>query len=130
MWEFLSDPENRTTIGFYAGGVAAVVAGLWRAWLSLRKKPEGGAAKAPPSRQVSGGDGVTAGGDVMIEGGVTFTRNELPKGAVALIVLGIALVALGAYMAGGGDHLEQSIKVGGDLKAGTITIGAPSAGGD
>ncbi len=119
IWAFISAPENQKTLSFVGGGIAVVISALWTAYITFRKKP-----KTPPP-PFSGGDGVTAGGDVLIEGGVTVNKTNLPKGAMVLGAVGLAVLAYGAFAVGSaqnGDCIVDSISAGGDITAGDISI--------
>ncbi len=122
MWEFLSDPDSQQTLAFYGGGAVVVVSGLWAAFLALRKKP-----KSPSPPAVASGDGVAAGGDVLIEGGLTIQKTQVPKLPVGLIVVGLAMLAYGFFATGDTDCSVGTIIVDGDIDARDITLNADGA---
>ena len=62
-WRFLSNEENRKTLAFVGGGIAAVVIGGWQFYTHFA--PSGSSEQPAPTVTASGG-GVASGGDINI----------------------------------------------------------------
>lgn len=63
MWDWLTSPENRETITWLAGGLAAVVAGAWAVFKYFRSSRQ----RAGPSQTITADrGGVAAGRDAHV----------------------------------------------------------------
>lgn len=120
MWDWLSDNDVMNAIGFYAGGAATAIGGLWVAFTKFRALPA--QSTRAPSRATVRADHVVAGGrDVSVSGDVTIATT--PK--AAWIVLGIGVLALAgtAIFSGGSITVTTGAVIGGDVNGSTINIG-------
>ncbi|MCP5085820.1 MAG: hypothetical protein GY952_03315 [Rhodobacteraceae bacterium] len=79
IWIFLTDSANQKTLAWLGGGICIVVAGLWKALLTLRKKAPQPAPKSPQN-SATGRDGITSTGNVRVDGDVTVSNTSVPKG--------------------------------------------------
>jgi hypothetical protein len=125
MWDFLLKPENRDVLAWFGGGVCVVLAGLWTVVKHFTAPPSALAPQPGPQRQVSGRDGVVAGGSLSVGGDVRVGDVVLPRLALGLAALGMALFAL-ALIFGHGETTTGSVTAGGNIEGSTITIGNPA----
>jgi hypothetical protein len=77
-WEFLSDPQNQATLGWIAGGLVAVLTGIWTViqffWLHHAKTQDRGSA----SKAIMSGIGLTSVSIVTgLVGLVLWAREEI-----------------------------------------------------
>jgi hypothetical protein len=125
-WEFISDPDNQKTLAWLGGGIIVAVSGLWAAFLQARKPPASPSA-AKPANAISAGDGISAIGNVRVDGNLAITKTQIPKAAYALAALGLLVIGWGFTLAGnsctsgsvvtGGNVTDSKIEINGQTPA-------------
>jgi hypothetical protein len=72
--DWLADPENQKIIAFFAGGIAAVVAGAWAVFKYFHSSRNRSSDAPPPSQTVTANrGGIAAGHDAYV------TRSQLSR---------------------------------------------------
>lgn len=127
FWNFLTDPTNQDTLTWLGGGACVAIAALWGAYIKLRKKPSPPAAAPPPTTAAQGRDGITSAGTLNIGGDVRITKTTVPKTALGLGVIGLALLTYATFFAPSGDCIVAGFKAGGNVTADSIEINGTSS---
>ncbi len=127
IWAFLTSVENRETLTWIGGGLAAVFGGLWAFLRFVLSRKSGGEptpepAKAPRSgstRIEANNQGIAGGGDVRVTQGMR-------SGHIVLLVLalaGVGLIAISQFEGTSVTATGGSSVVGGDVTGSTINVG-------
>ncbi len=124
MLEWLIEGDVMNAIGFYAGGAATAIGGLWVAynkiWLS-KPAENPNKPKSLPSASANASHGIASGRDVTVNGNITISQT--PKAAWA--VLGAGLICLSVVVLFGGDNttVTNGALVEGDMTNSSISTG-------
>jgi hypothetical protein len=116
--------RHQQVITWLAGGAATAAGGAWVAIRYVLERPASRPAEPRPAgTNVSAtGSGIAAARDVRIEGGVTVTHAMLPRGGIALVLVGMALIALAILRGGTTTNVRNGAVIGGDMTNSSITV--------
>ena len=121
--------QNRDTLTWLGGGAATAAGGLWVALRAVLDRDTDQPDKRKPVGPRSSAEaGVAGGRDVRIGGDVTVHHSRLPRGALLLGVLGLALLGVALFTAGNRVDVRNGSYVGGNVSDSRLTVG-PSAPG-
>lgn len=120
MWDWLSDSEVMNAIGFYAGGAATAMGGLWVAYTKLQASPAK-SARGPSRATVEADHGIAGGRDVSVSGDVTIATT--PKAAWIVLGIGILALVVTSILGGSSATVTNGAIIEGDVNGSTINIG-------
>jgi len=105
------------------GVMATIVGGLWSAFVYFDKRAskEVPSKPRPTARSVTSEGGVSTAGNLRVGGNLSV--SQLPKGAVVVLLAGIALIAVAMLNIGDRISATRSVVTGGGISDSKITIG-------
>jgi hypothetical protein len=105
------------------GVVATIVGGLWAVFVyfDARKSKQVSRKPAPTTRSVASDRGVSTAGNLSVGGDLSV--GQLPKGAVLVLLAGMALIAVAVLNIGDRISATRSVLSGGDITGSQISIG-------
>ncbi|WP_454700886.1 hypothetical protein [Agrobacterium burrii] len=101
IWDFLTSADNRATLSWLSGGVAAIAAALWTVFVYFRKNPGNPSSAPPPPAQVniSGNKNQVAGRDI----------NKGAGGFLLLVILVFFLAVTLLLTSQFGDRIRRIV---------------------
>ena len=127
-WEFISDPANQRTLAWLGGGIIGAISVLWAAYVKMRKAPAP-PDSAKPGNAVNAGDGISAIGNVRVDGNLSITRTQVPRIAYALAALGLLVIGWGFTLAGD-TCISGSVVTDGNITDSNIEVTGQSSAVD
>ena len=127
-WEFMSDPANQRTLAWLGGGIIGAISVLWAAYVKMRKAPAP-PDSAKPANAINAGDGISAIGDVRVDGNISITKSQIPLTAYALAALGLLVIGWGFTLAGD-TCISGSVVTDGNITDSNIEVTGQSSAVD